>query len=408
MLLFGSILGSLWMMMLFNSSFSLEIVNAMRLHRSIQINGFLALIIMGIGYMIVPRFRNISLPSSKLPYLSYILVIFSISVSILSPFVASLEVNNAITLLGNFCRAAGVTVFFVLMIYVLRVRPKLLKMADLFIALSVVLFVTLTILQSLNIYEISENILLWLTFPILMIFGIEYKTLPSFIGFIWPRKISSIICVTLLIFSVGIGLVTLFYGTNNKIQLLFSISLLAGTGFFTIALNIFGGFDYSHILGLSKDEKRARYKYTLLHIKLSFIFLYLGLVLLLLSIFFPDIFILYDMWIHTIAIGFIGVTIALYLPLMLSPIIGRTIRFLHFSKIPICLIIASIGLRFIGDLFLQTNLLTNGEEEYVYLSIPLSLSGWVVVAAIISFIVMIHSSMNKGSVVYDRDRTSPL
>src|SRR5262245_42600494 len=215
------------MMMLFNSSFSLEIVNALRLHSSIQINGFLALIIMGIGYMIVPRFRNISLPSSKLPYLSYILVVVSILVSIFSPYVASFELNNIINLVGNFCRIAGVTVFFVLIVYVLRVRPKLLKMADFFIALSVVLFVTMTIFYSLNIYKTSENILLWLMFPILMIFGIEYKTLPSFIGYIWPRKRSSIICVMLLMFSVSTGLLTLFYGTNNNIQLLFSISLLA-------------------------------------------------------------------------------------------------------------------------------------------------------------------------------------
>ncbi|MGA8844095.1 MAG: hypothetical protein WB511_10975, partial [Nitrososphaeraceae archaeon] len=339
MLLFGSVLGSLWMMMLFNSSFPLEIVNALRLHRSIQINGFLTTIIMGISYMIVPRFRNISLPSSKLPYVSYILIVFSIVLSILSPYVSSHELNNAITLIENFSRAVAVIIFFVLIIFVLRVRPKLLKMADFFIASSVLLFVTLTISQSLNIYGNYENILLWLMFPILMIFGIEYKTLPSFIGFIWPRKKCSIICVTLLLISIGLGLTTLFYGMNNIIQLLFSISLLAGTGFFTLALNIFGGFDNSNILRLSKDEKRARYKYTLLHIKLSFIFLFLGLVCSLLSIFFPNIYTLRDMWIHTIAIGFIGVTIALYLPLMLSPIIGRTIRFLHFSKIPIILII---------------------------------------------------------------------
>ena len=393
--------------MLFNSSFSLEIVNALRLHSSIQINGFLALIIMGIGYMIVPRFRNISLPSSKLPYLSYILVVVSILVSIFSPFVASSELNNVITLVGNFCRVAGVTVFFVLIVYVLKVRPKLLKMADFFIALSVVLFVTMTIFYSLDIYKTSENILLWLMFPILMIFGIEYKTLPSFIGYIWPRKRSSIMCVMLLMFSVSTGLLTLFYGTNNNIQLLFSISLLAATVFFTIALNIFGGFDYSHILALSKDEKRARYKYTLLHVKLSFIFLYLGFIFLLISIFFPSIFMLHDMWIHTMAIGFIGVTIALYLPLMLSPITGRTIRFLHFSKIPIYLLLTSISLRFIGDLILQAHLLING-AEYIYLSIPLSLSGWIVVAAIVSFMLMIHSSMNKRSVVYDSDSTSPL
>ena len=78
------------------------------------------------------------------------------------------------------------------------------------------------------------------------------------------------------------------------------------------------------------------------------------------------------MWIHIIAIGFIGVTIALYLPLMLSPILGRTIHFLHFSKIPIILIIASVCLRFIGDLFLQTDLDARGVKLFLF-DIPIEL-----------------------------------
>jgi hypothetical protein len=52
-------------------------------------------------------------------------------------------------------------------------------------------------------------------------------------------------------------------------------------------------------------------------------------------------FVFYDLVIHSIAIGFIGLTIALYLPLMLPPIIGKIIYFTNFNKIPLLLIIIS-------------------------------------------------------------------
>jgi len=45
----------------------------------LQMDGFLTLLIMGIGYMIVPRFRNIQLASVKLAYASFILIIASLA-----------------------------------------------------------------------------------------------------------------------------------------------------------------------------------------------------------------------------------------------------------------------------------------------------------------------------------------
>jgi len=123
-------------------------------------------------------------------------------------------------------------------------------------------------------------------------------------------------------------------------------------------------------------------------------FLSIGIALSIISLFFSGIFVLYDMWIHIIAIGFIGVTIALYFPLMLSPILGRTVRFLHFNKIPIWLIIISLSLRAVGDIIIQF-IPHSSQIPYQLLVIPLSLSGWMIVAAIMSFMFMIHRSMNK-------------
>jgi hypothetical protein len=113
------------------------------------------------------------------------------------------------------------------------------------------------------------------------------------------------------------------------------------------------------------------------------------------------------MWIHIIAIGFIGLTIALYLPLLLSPILGRTIRFTHFSKLPVWLIVISLSVRVEGDIFIQT-ISYSGEVSYQYLAISLSLSGWLIVAAILSFMFMVHRSMNVASKVFTEDGTTAI
>lgn len=396
MLLIGSVLGSLWMMAIFGMSLPTPVITIIGLHKLVQLNGFITLIIMGIGYLLVPRFRNISLPSVSLVYASYGLILTSIVFSIVSVLSTSQWYYNVGTLVENICRISGVTIFSIMVALVLRVRPKLLKMADYFITLSIMLFVILTISQSLNYANISGNIHLWLMFPIMMIFGIEYKTLPSFIGFIWPRKMLSVISAALLTFSMGCGLLSTIYQDNMLIQTLFYFSLLLAATTYAFALNVFVGFDNSKILLISMGEKKARYRYTVVLVKLSHMFLSIGIALSIISLFFSGILALHDMWIHIIAIGFIGVTIALYFPLMLSPILGRTVKFLHFNKIPIWLIIISLSLRAVGDIIIQF-IPHSSEIYYQLLVIPLSLSGWMIVAAIMSFMFMIHRSINKAT-----------
>jgi hypothetical protein len=116
-------------------------------------------------------------------------------------------------------------------------------------------------------------------------------------------------------------------------------------------------------------------------------------------------FIFYDLAIHSIAIGFIGTTIALYLPLMLPPIIGKTINFVNLNKIPIFLIILSLGLRGLGDYVLSHDSFSSFSSlqgnTWAHLSIvlkySLGLSGWLIVAAMFVFVGMVHKSMNGVS-----------
>ncbi len=407
MLIIGSAFGSIWIMMIYGLVLPAELMSRVNLHVLLQLDGFLTLMIMGMGYLIVPRFRNISIPSIKIAYLSYVLMLFSIICSIVVSWPGMPQVfHNFGSFLADTFRLTAVGIFCFIIILILRVRPKLLRMADYFIAMSVVLFGTLTVLHSFNFNTVPNNILLWLMFPILMILGVEYKTLPSFIGFIWPRKLPSLISATLLILSLCFGIASIF---QNSIILntLFQFSFLVGVSCFAWSQNVFVGFDTSKIMQLSKGEKKARYKYTLFIAKLSFAFLFGGIVLSITSIYLPGIFVIYDMWIHIIAIGFIGLTIALYLPLLLSPILGRTIRFTHFSKLPIWLIVISLGIRVVGDIFIQF-IPYSGEVSNRYLAIFLSLSGWLILAAIFYFMFMVHRSMNIASHVFTEDGTTAL
>jgi hypothetical protein len=407
MLIIGSALGSIWMMMIYGRKLPAEVMSRINLHVLLQFDGFLTLMIMGMGYLIVPRFRNITIPSIKIAYASYVFMLISIICSIVVswPGVPQM-IHDFGSFLADTFRVLAVGIFCFIIIWILRVRPKLLRMADYFIGMSVVLFGTLTVLHSFNFNVITNNILLWLMFPILMIFGVEYKTLPSFIGFIWPRKLPSLISATQLTLSLCCGIASIFYN-SILLNTLFQFSFLAGAICFAWAHNIFVGFDTSKIMQLSKGEKKARYKYTLFIAKLSFAFLFVGITLSITSIYLPNIFVIYDMWIHIIAIGFIGLTIALYLPLLLSPILGRTIRFTHFSKLPIWLIFISLSVRVVGDIFIQS-ISYSGEVSYQYLAISLSLSGWLIVAAILSFMFMVHRSMNVASQVFTEDGTTAI
>jgi cbb3-type cytochrome oxidase subunit 1 len=94
LLFVGSSIGSLWMMSLFGIELPSHLVNIIKFHKILQLDGFITLIIMGIGYMIVPRFRNISTPSPPLAYLSFLLVVSSIIISFHSVLIVNSKLET--------------------------------------------------------------------------------------------------------------------------------------------------------------------------------------------------------------------------------------------------------------------------------------------------------------------------
>ena len=401
LLFIGSSIGSIWMMSILGTNLPQWFHGTFQLHRMLQMNGFLTLLIMGIGYMIVPRFRNIQLPSVKLAYVSFLLIL----ASLIFQFILAVDYDDKnLSWMIMISRISGVIIFLIIVFWTLRVRPKLLGLSDYFIALCLVSLITVNVID-LSGYRHPNSlthIQYWLLFPVLMIFGIEYKTLPSFLGFIRPRKASAIASLVSICICMISGFVSVIFTdmTLLLVTIIFNVTLFASALTFANAIYAFGGFDNTEILRLIKGEKKARYNFTVIHIKISFLFLFIGIVMAILFSLVGQYFAFYDLVIHSIAIGFIGLTIALYLPLMLPPIIGKIIHFTSLNKIPLLLIITSLIIRAVGD-FILVQPLSSSSLGYIQISSPqiltyfFGLSGWLIVAAMLFFVIMIHKSMKE-------------
>lgn len=381
----GSITGSVWMMYLLGADVAFA-RGAFPLHKVFQVDGFLTLLVMGVGYMIVPRFRNVQLPSARLAYFSFLLVVFSIAA-----FIAS-AAGGDMASIGMFARVAGVSIFAGMVLWTLRIHPKLLRTADYFIALSVLTLLAANLMHLFGYAKAGgslSEVQILLLFPVLMIFGVQYKTMPSFLGFIRPRKKLSAIAVGLATAAAILGLSSSLQG-SSALAIAFNVALLGCAAAFAGSVYTFGGFDNAEILRLIQGEKKARYLYTIRHSRLAFLFLFAGIASALAFNAFSS-FILYDLAIHYTAIGFIGTTIALYMPLMLPPITGRMVHFTKFSGLPVMLVVAALAVRTAGDLAITFQ--TNSAASFALMS-----TGWLVVAALFSFVIMIHRSMKEEPV----------
>ncbi|WP_268541248.1 hypothetical protein [Candidatus Nitrosotenuis cloacae] len=377
----GVSIGSLWMLSLLGLKVP-EIHSVFSIHRVIQLEGFLTLLIMGISYMIIPRFRNSSLPSNKLATVSFLLVVISVVMESVQRVTGYDDLFYA-----DVIRLTGVLIFAGMIFYVMRVVPKLLKEADYFFVISISMLVAVHILSMLGAPQTGSlsQIHLWLLFPILAIFGVEHKTLPSFLGFIRPRRTLTALCLAAAVASCGLG-VSSVYLQIPEVAVAFDGAVILTASLFALSVYIFGGHDNSEMLKLMPGEKKARYDMIVRHTRIAFSFLVAGFSLGIAS-HLQNSFLFYDLAIHYVAIGFIGVTIMVFLPLMLPPIIGKTIHFLKFNKIPIVLILSALALRTIGDYVIDDSA---GNPALSFFGI----SGIVVLAGMVCFVVMIHKAMS--------------
>lgn len=207
------------------------------------------------------------------------------------------------------------------------------------------------------------------------------------LGFIRPKKK---LVTSSIVLSVVSGILAISSAVFPSILLdvAFNISMITTVSSFVLSLYIFGGFDNAEILKLISGEKKKRYHTIILHTRIAYGFLLAGLVLGTIYATGMTNFALYDLTIHYIAIGFIGVTIMLYLPIMIPSILEKSIRFLDFNHIPLVLVLAALGIRTIGSVILNAD--SNSESFVVF-----GISGFVILVGMFLFVRMIHRAMKN-------------
>lgn len=364
LLIIGSSLGSLSMLSIARI-IKLEF-NLLPFHRTIQLEWFFTLFIMSIGYMLIPRFRNSRDPHPYIVYSSFVTIVSAITLYLLS-----IELAYKVLML------IGVTIFSAFVFYTCKIKPRLLREADYYIILGVIALLIVSIVRFFVPYSF-QYIQLSLLFPIFTILGVEYKTLPSFIGYIRPRsnysKVSLILGIAVLI----IGIYSLL---RKEVSMVFNILLLTMVITFDKGSYVTHGFDYNSIKKRLVGEELVRYRYTLIYIRLAYISLYTALLLSITYNIYPS-FPIYDLSIHLLTIGFIGFTIMLYLPMMLPPIIGKNIKFVRLNLIPLYLILTGLILRIVG--------VFNMDNELFSL---FGYSGLITIAGFIYYLIILHRAM---------------
>jgi hypothetical protein len=391
----GSLIGSIWFAFILKvniPSFNGSIFN---LHRIFQVESGLTLLIMGIGFMIVPRFRNTSIGSLTTIKISFLFIILSTFLAIISAInIFGLKIIEQILFFSQIFRILGIILFLGKIFDTLKIKPRLLRDADYFIAFS---SICLLIISILNLLEANGNTLLdieiQLLFPIIMIFGIEYKTLPSFLGFIRPRKKIGLLSLLFLITTFIVGIVAELFADDIILPILFNLFMLSSSITFSISTYVYNNYENKKYILQSTEDKKERYLYTLYHTRISFYFLFIGGIFGLMFYLFDKKFIFYDLSIHFIAIGFIGITIASYFPMMLAPILGQPIAVKKSNKIPLILITLSLFIRSIGLMYIS---FFNDNDLFI-LHVLTSLSGLLILLAIVIFILLMYKSIKSLS-----------
>ena len=393
--LVGSFIGSIWLAFILNANITVINGSVFSLHRVFLAESGLTLLIMGIGFMIVPRFRNVPIGSHAVMMISFLSVIvstFLVIVSAINDY--DLSLNENILFISKILRVFGILLFVGKIVDTLKIKPKLLRTADYFVGLSSICLLTLSVLSLLNLNgNTLADIEFQLLFPIIMIFGIEYKTLPSFMGFIRPRKKLGMLSLLLLVATFVLGIATrLGISDSVAMPILFNLLLFSSSIAFGISVYVYNNYENKkHILNSTKDKKE-RFLYTLHHTRVSFCFLYLGIVLALLFYLFDEKFVFYDLSIHFIAIGFIGITIASYLPMMLAPIMGKPIAVNRLYKLPLILIIISLLTRTVGVAYISYS----SGDGFTWLQALTSTSGFMILLAIAIFVALMYKSIKSN------------
>jgi len=376
-LFIGTSIGTIYMLMLSGMNIHNAIGNTLLLHRELQ-SSAVTILIMGVMYMLVPRIRSIKFKNVLEARISFILIIASL---ILYPL--AIYINDYYIIIAYYIvRLTALAIFAYVIASMLKVAPRVGRVSDYYFVLALIMLIAYNVILATDYNMDNLNrVYIWLCFVVYVIFGVQYKTVPIFFGRATPIKGLDILAFILASISALLLLI--------QIRVYAYTLLIATSMIFAYSIYVMSKYRIPEFLYTSEDpqarEKISRLKFFIPLLRISYIMLVLGLVTALLYDLTPT-FALYDLAIHIVTIGFIGITIMNFMPIMLPPILGKDVNYTRFNMLPLIMLLAGIVVRVAWNIL---PFITQVDR------LMLGMSGFIVLLAMILYIRMIHSSMES-------------
>ena len=373
----GTTFGVLWLFSLWRiGSYSSVIF----LHPEIQIFGFLTLFIAGVSFLLIPRFKNKSLKRTKLAVTSVSLVIAGNISWILG--------SRNLVFLGDVLLLLGVLMFAFITLETLGKPSGVLKEAEPFMILSVILLVVASLLKLyiqnqavISPYWIAGFMnLALLGFPVSMIYGVMVRTIHFRVGVILRRRLVRLAFI-LHTAAIVLSIYRILSGDTSNLEA--SILFLIAGLTLCIAVDAFKRITHGELFARMIERDKVRYIYFSAVFVIAFTWLIAGLVFNV--IYNTQIlhgFGFRDAAIHSLTVGFIGNTIMAYAPILLPPLIKGKTPYRNLSPTPVYLINLGNVWRVLGILaegFSGMNLWVT------------AFSGLLILVGMAYFLLMVHS-----------------
>jgi hypothetical protein len=340
------------------------------LHPDIQYFGFLTLFILGVSYLLIPRFKNKRLDISPLTISAPFLIFTANLAWILTP-INYRPVFTTIHLAAD--------IFYTITVCRIMGMPAgRLASSEIYILLSPLLLDAAVImklyyeLQGLGTpwWSTSYLQLSLLGFPTSMTYGVTVRTIRFRIG-VLPRWRAIWVSLTLYIAGHWLAIASQWLDMHPTIPS--AVFLVSGTAFIA-GVEGFKMIRSGRGLDQMDERDRIRYQYFSTILSIGFIWLIAGL-LSGLTLAFASLHWLRDIHIHSITIGFIANMIMAYAPILLPPLISLRTPFRSLTPLPAYLVNIGQLLRVLGMLFSPT---------------LVSFSGIPLIAGLGTFLVMVH------------------
>ncbi|MEM3185437.1 MAG: hypothetical protein QXQ39_01995 [Conexivisphaerales archaeon] len=380
---FGTAVGSALLASISGISIKLTPVD-LQVHPSAQIYGFIFEFIMGVAYILVPRFKASTISSIRMAYLNYALLTVANIGFIVSDYLYKYF------LIFSILFSLATLIFMVQIIKVTLIKKGVFPETDpLIMTAAVSAFFSSLILSSASylhtdLFSPGSLELSLLGFAGSMIYAVEIRSV-SFrqcdyrITF---TKMTSLFQAS----AVAISFLSLLL-SDNILQLLGTLLFLLAAVMAIISLRI---FELAHPLMYRPSMTQMHYKimkYNDLSMLLAFFWLLVGLVIgIIYEITDSSIFIFRDLSIHSVAIGFIGSTILCFAPMLLPGLLGRRGPTTGLSYYPVLILNAGLVIRAVGDAFSLVNAPLPSWE---------ALSGPLILISMAWFLFMIHNIGKK-------------